>query len=152
MVSTPAQIRQIVRAFVRTLEPDIHVQRVVLYGSYANGGAHKWSDIDIAVLSDDFEHMTEIEKTQFLARRTIHCDSRLVPMGYTPAQFDNAQPYQFAAEIKRTGKVMYEASRGRRRSVKRTPEASLTPPASPAPASTPRRVARRPAARPPGRV
>jgi hypothetical protein len=58
--------------------------------------------------------MTEIEKAQFMARRTIHCDSRLVPLTYTPAQFDDAEPYEFAAEIKRTGRVVYDA-RGRRK-------------------------------------
>ena len=64
------------------------------------------------MLSDDFACMTEIEKTQFLARRTIQCDSRIVPLAYTPAQFDNTQSHQFTAEIKRMGQVVYDARTG----------------------------------------
>jgi hypothetical protein len=109
MVSAPDQVEQIVNELVRTLEPDIRVERVILYGSYAHNRANEWSDIDVAVLSDDFQWMTEIERVQFLAGKTIRCDSRIVPIAYTPAQFDNAQPHQFAAEIRRSGRIIYHA-------------------------------------------
>ena len=53
-----------------------------------------------------------LEIIQTLAHRAIHCDSLLMPVAYTPAQFndpDNA----FAREIARTGKVIYRAPRPR---------------------------------------
>ena len=53
-----------------------------------------------------------LEIIQTLAHRAIHCDSLLMPVAYTPAQFndpDNA----FAREIVRTGKVIYRAPRPR---------------------------------------
>ncbi len=31
-----------------------HIDKVVLFGSYAKGTNNEWSDIDIAIVSDDF--------------------------------------------------------------------------------------------------
>ena len=110
MVRAEDHIRAAVKEFVRALDPAVHVQEIILYGSYANGRAHEESDIDIAVLSEDFAQMSELEVIQTLAHRRIHCDSMLMPVGYTPAQFrdpDNS----FAREIARTGKVIYRAQR-----------------------------------------
>ncbi len=114
MVATSHQIRKIINEFVGALEPDIKVERVILYGSYARGKANEWSDIDVAVLSPTFADMPELKVVEEIARRRIHCDSRLSPFAYTPAQFDNAPPYLFAAEIRRTGKVIYDARRKRK--------------------------------------
>jgi hypothetical protein len=110
MVRAENQIRAAVNAFVRALRPAVRVQEVILYGSYASGQAREESDIDIAVLSDDFARMSELEVIQVLAHRRIYCDSLLMPIGYTPAQFndpDNAM----AREIARTGRVIYQAAR-----------------------------------------
>ena len=106
MVASKSKIRKIVNEFVQALEPDIKVERVILYGSYAQGKANKWSDIDVAVLSPTFAEMPDLIVIEEIARRRIHCDSRLSPFAYTPSQFDNALPYMFAAEIRRTGKVV----------------------------------------------
>jgi hypothetical protein len=91
---------------------------VILFGSYAHQQAHEWSDIDVAVLSPDFERISLIAVVDEIATRRIACDSRIAPVAYTPAQFDNAPPYAFAAEIRRTGKVIYDARK--RRVVKRS--------------------------------
>jgi predicted nucleotidyltransferase len=33
---------------------NININKAILFGSYANGKADEWSDIDIAIVSDDF--------------------------------------------------------------------------------------------------
>lgn len=41
--------------FRNAIEEDgIHVTKMILYGSYAAGNYHKYSDIDVAVISPDF--------------------------------------------------------------------------------------------------
>ena len=119
MVATKNQVRKIINEFVQSLEPDIKVERVILYGSYARGRAEEWSDIDVAVLSPTFAKMSEVKVIEEVSRRTIHCDSRLSPFAYTPSQFDKALPYMFAAEIRRTGKVVYDARKRKKRVTKR---------------------------------
>jgi len=121
MVRTDHQIRAAVTEYVRALKAKIRVERVILYGSYAAGTAREDSDIDIAVLSPDFARMSPLEVIQTLAHRMIHCDSMLMPVGYSPAQFDDPDN-AFAREIARTGKVIYRAPR--RRAGRRTARAS----------------------------
>jgi predicted nucleotidyltransferase len=111
MVATTVQIRRIVQNFVRVAEPIIQVERVILYGSYASNEATEWSDIDIAIVSPSFRKLSNRQVVNLLARAIVKCDNRLMPMAYTPAEFDSALPYMFAAEIKRTGKVIYDVRR-----------------------------------------
>jgi len=54
-----AEIPFIVRAKLDKLlfllnKNNIKVQKAILFGSYAYGKANEWSDIDIAIVSDDF--------------------------------------------------------------------------------------------------
>src|SRR3972149_3444312 len=112
MARAEDQIRAAVREYVRALRPAVRVQEVILYGSYVSGQAREESDIDIAVLSDDFAEMSKLEVIQVLAHRRIHCDSMLMPVGYTPEQFDDPDN-AFTREIARTGKVIYRAPRKR---------------------------------------
>lgn len=35
----------------------VHFKKVILFGPYARNAAHKWSDIDLALVSDDFMDM-----------------------------------------------------------------------------------------------
>jgi len=46
----------IVRQFAKQInDSGIHLQRVVLFGSYSRNEQHKWSDIDVALVSDKFK-------------------------------------------------------------------------------------------------
>jgi predicted nucleotidyltransferase len=45
----------IVRNYVRDIESHgVHLYTVILYGSYAKGTQHEWSDIDVALVADNF--------------------------------------------------------------------------------------------------
>ncbi len=44
-----------IEEFVKALKRDnINVAKVILYGSWASGKAHEYSDIDVAIVSPDF--------------------------------------------------------------------------------------------------
>ncbi len=54
--------------FRLTLESKgIHIQKLVLYGSYARGMAKEGSDIDVLVISDDFSGKNYWERIDILS-------------------------------------------------------------------------------------
>lgn len=74
---------------------------IYMFGSFAKGKAHKWSDIDIAVLSSKLRRNWN-ENEEKLWRYAIEVDSRIEPIGFTPEDFEiNEDPMVY--EIKKTG-------------------------------------------------
>src|SRR5690606_35119134 len=49
------QIINIAKEFANVVKGDFQVKKVVLYGSQVKGNAHNYSDIDIAVIVNDFQ-------------------------------------------------------------------------------------------------
>ncbi len=111
MVKTPTEVKQIVEEYVRRLEPDIRVEKVILYGSYANGQPTEWSDIDLAVISENMRGLTQLERAGLLARKRRGCSSLIEALGYAPEEYENAHYLTFLGEIKHTGLVIYEAEK-----------------------------------------
>jgi predicted nucleotidyltransferase len=45
----------IVRNYAREIAAQgVHLRMVIVYGSFARGGQHEWSDIDVALVADEF--------------------------------------------------------------------------------------------------
>jgi predicted nucleotidyltransferase len=56
MVEISDKIRDLVKKFVIEAKKDnITISKAILFGSYAKGTNHEYSDIDIAVVSNEFE-------------------------------------------------------------------------------------------------
>ncbi len=55
MGEIPAAIAQSVKRFLDAVRRVRRVEAAYLYGSQAFGGANEWSDIDVAVISPDFQ-------------------------------------------------------------------------------------------------
>jgi len=108
MVRTAVDISRIVREYVARLQPEIRVEKVILFGSHARGTASEWSDIDIAVISNDFKKLDPVTQLEFLGLRSKGCDPSLEPLPFTLDEYDNAGHLDFLGEIKRTGVVVFE--------------------------------------------
>ena len=51
---------EIVRNYAHDIEAKgVHLYTVILYGSFAKGTQHEWSDIDVALVSDKFTGLPE---------------------------------------------------------------------------------------------
>jgi predicted nucleotidyltransferase len=76
-----AEIINSVRQYIKNLNADgIEVTFVVVFGSQVTGDATEWSDIDVLVVSSDFDDMidrSQINKLWHIAGRT---DSRIEPI------------------------------------------------------------------------
>jgi uncharacterized protein len=56
MAQIPDKISFIIELFLEELEKNnISIEQAVLFGSYAQGTYTSWSDIDLALVSSDFE-------------------------------------------------------------------------------------------------
>ena len=109
MVATQVELTAAIEDFLKRLQQNIRIEALVLYGSYINGRPNDWSDIDIAVISPDFEDVSLPKRQEIIATTTLHRDARLSPIGYPSSEYHNPRPQSFLREIIRTGKVVYHA-------------------------------------------
>ena len=78
----------------------INIEKAYLYGSYARGNYHKDSDIDIVIISSDFQGMRFYD-WQRIAPLTEDIDLRIEPMPYRPGDFTDSEP--LAVEVMANG-------------------------------------------------
>ena len=72
--------------FRSRLEQDIRVERIILFGSRATGTGHQDSDLDLIIVSPDFQDMDYFERATMMHD---HWDS-VLPVDflcYTPTEF-----------------------------------------------------------------
>ncbi len=85
----------IVRAYLQAL-PDfgIHPTRAILYGSFAQGTPNEWSDIDLVVVSPEFDEPYSIVLVKRLWRATGAADDRIepIPCGEREWETDDGRP------------------------------------------------------------
>lgn len=93
MVKIPAKIREVLEKYIHTLEEKhIHVQRAILFGSYADGRANEWSDIDIALVSDFFDG-DRFDDRGKIRKITLSVSSDLSPLPFRPEDFIAENPF-----------------------------------------------------------
>lgn len=109
MVYKKDEIKNIVLNYVKELQKKIPVQKVILFGSYAYGRPTKGSDIDIAVVSDNFKKMDDIKRIMFLSdyARRIKSVVDVDPIGFTEDELEKADYFEIGGEIVEKGIVIY---------------------------------------------
>ncbi|OGQ04137.1 MAG: hypothetical protein A2W61_08450 [Deltaproteobacteria bacterium RIFCSPLOWO2_01_44_7] len=100
-------IEGLLQDYIRELEKEIRVEKVFIYGSYAHHKEHDYSDIDVAVVSPDFEGGTERDYL-ILGRAALKINPLIEAKPYRPTDLDNLSPVEFLSEILRTGKKIYD--------------------------------------------
>jgi hypothetical protein len=83
------------------------VECVVLFGSHARGEAREDSDIDVAVISPDFEGRSTWDRQETIARASVGRAYGISPIGFASSEYDNPERHSFLREIIRTGRVVY---------------------------------------------
>ncbi len=111
MVASQTELVSRLDDFVSRLRSAVRIEVVILYGSYAKGTAGEWSDIDVAVISPDFEARSTWDRQEMIARSTVGRAYRITPIGFSSSEYHNPGRHSFLREIIRTGRVVYEAPR-----------------------------------------
>lgn len=103
------KIQPVIKVYLKELRKKIKPERVIVFGSYARGKATKDSDIDLVILSKDFEKMPFDKRLDLLLDAREHPLTHQFAMdifGYTPWEFNHASPLTTLGEIKETGRVI----------------------------------------------
>ena len=97
------QIKEIVPIFSKCISLDY----IVLFGSYAKGNPHKYSDIDVAIVSSNLPKGL-VNKDILKAMVKMHkVNDMFEPHFFRLEKWEKAEPGTFEYEIKKTGKVIY---------------------------------------------
>ena len=101
MVQIPADIKKIIDRYLHVLDKNnIPIKAAVLFGSYAMGNYQKWSDIDIALVSDIFvgDRIYDKDKIRSI---TLSVSSEIEVIPFSVHDFNMQNP--FAKKILETG-------------------------------------------------
>ena len=98
-----------IRRFIAAASTRLDIKKAVLFGSHASGREREWSDIDLAVISDDFEGMSAKERSHLLSKIAWETGvTEIDALGYTEAEFAIDDALDLVSEIKEHGVVVYE--------------------------------------------
>jgi predicted nucleotidyltransferase len=98
-------VREIAVKYAEEVRKELNPDTIILFGSYVNGKPHEWSDIDIAVVFNNYQG-DWLETTSMLSRLT-----RLVSINIEPHLLDQAcDESGFVEYVMGTGEVIYKAA------------------------------------------
>jgi len=89
-------------------ENHIKPEKVILFGSFAKNKNRDYSDIDLAIVSSEFEKDL-IEAMMTLSKLTIDVADRIEPIALTPKDLKKKY-HPLIGEIKKYGKVVYSTT------------------------------------------
>lgn len=102
MQTTKQQAKKIVKKYAQKLTAEkFPFSKVYLFGSYAQGKANKWSDLDVAIVSDEIKKDWDGNRKKLWKLR-MGIDTRIEPHGFSQEEFESDwSPMIY--EIKKTG-------------------------------------------------
>jgi len=92
----------------------IGVERILLFGSYASGQAREDSDVDLVVISADWEGLCERERLEVLGVAAARILQPIQAQGFTPEELSSGALSQFWREVVERHAVDVTSERGGR--------------------------------------
>lgn len=104
--------KKIVQKYVRELrKAGIQPQQILLYGSYAQGTADQWSDIDLVVISEDFANIPSLQRLELLSLATRDVNAPIEALGVTLQEIEkNGKDSILWEAIQKKYQVVYKAA------------------------------------------
>jgi len=111
MVFNKTQIKKIAKEAASKIKVKYSVDAVILFGSYAKGSANERSDIDLAFISDKFQRLNDYKRSYILLDAVHQIKlpelKDIEPVGLTWKEYKKPARFSLAAEIKKTGKIIF---------------------------------------------
>ena len=89
-----------INEYIEEIKKHYNITAIILFGSYAKGTENENSDIDIAVISDDFDDIYDCMAV--LMGMTWDIDARIEPQPIKKKDYEEASDY-FIKEVIDTG-------------------------------------------------
>lgn len=104
-------LKKKINYYIKALTKAVQTDKIILFGSYANGKTHKYSDIDIALISPELDPSipTTFHNIEVAKKASLY-DPDIQLFAFPTKVFKEANGVQgsFIREIKKTGKVIYQ--------------------------------------------
>ncbi len=84
------QVAKPINTFINALPKTVQPSQVIIFGSQNDGTAAEDSDIDIVVVSKDFEKISEDKRLDILYRASRFISPEIHPWGVTPEELSAA--------------------------------------------------------------
>lgn len=92
MAAISNDVKIIIQQFIKLVSQNgINIEKAILFGSYAKGTATSWSDIDLALVSNDFAGSSFYDRKK-LNPFLIKIDSRLELHPFRSEDFNDENP------------------------------------------------------------
>ena len=92
MAKVPDNIIDTIKKLVKEADRNnIHITQAILFGSYAQGTNHEFSDIDVALVSEDFEGTRFFDNLK-LMKSVLKINSDIETHPYRPEDFTRDNP------------------------------------------------------------
>ena len=105
MLTQKTVIGQLKKLADEIQQSGVHLKKVVLYGSYSRNEQHKWSDIDVAFVADEFIGIGFEDVKLFVRSLSRRPSLPIQPRTYNTNDFD-VHKDPFVEEILKTGIVI----------------------------------------------
>ncbi|MDI6793932.1 MAG: nucleotidyltransferase domain-containing protein [bacterium] len=107
VVKTKDRLNQIVRQYIDILRDNVNLYAVIIFGSYAKGTPGEYSDIDMAIFSEDFG-WNPLKEMKMLCQLRRKVDTDIEPLPFPRKDFFEHASADFVAEILQNGKIVYQ--------------------------------------------
>jgi predicted nucleotidyltransferase len=104
MYKKRSKVKVVIKQYIRELSKlGIHVQKVILYGSYAKGDFRKDSDIDLVIVSEDFKKRDLRERLEILGIAAVRIMKPIEAYGVTSDEIRSPRQTAFLKEAISSG-------------------------------------------------
>ena len=96
------KVKNSVLDYIQYLKQDgLSIDRAFIFGSCAKGKTHKWSDIDVCIISSKFQKGIDPLEYLWIKKRDKDTEAMISPVGFHPRDFVDESPLVW--EVKKTG-------------------------------------------------